>query len=175
MAKRKAADVVNASADEVTMNEEGPSTSTAISTGAREDDDEVMIDTEATIASTGDAPAFPPAPASAGQALLKSETRRIPMPPHRMTPLKKEWINIFGPLTEMLGLQVRMNVPRKAVEVRVRIVGFTHNLIHTGGQARHRSIQRIPALFRKAQTLSKHLHLDLMSTYGSELICISCF
>ena len=43
------------------------------------------------------------------------------IPPHRMTPLKKEWINIFGPLTEMLGLQVRMNVQRKCVEIRVRL------------------------------------------------------
>ncbi|EIN07168.1 hypothetical protein PUNSTDRAFT_71680 [Punctularia strigosozonata HHB-11173 SS5] len=77
-----------------------------------------MIDTEAAATAVGDAPLFAPAPASAAQGTLKSETRRIAIPPHRMTPLKREWINIFGPLTEMLGLQVRMNVPRKAVEVR---------------------------------------------------------
>lgn len=41
------------------------------------------------------------------------------MPPHRMTPLKKDWLSIFGPLTEILGLQVRMNVQRKSVELRV--------------------------------------------------------
>lgn len=51
----------------------------------------------------------------------KSEMRRIPIPPHRMTPLKNDWVNIFGPLTEMLGLQVRMNVPRRCVEVRVSL------------------------------------------------------
>ncbi|KAA1469196.1 eukaryotic type KH-domain (KH-domain type I) [Dentipellis sp. KUC8613] len=64
------------------------------------------------------APSFAPAPASAINSAQKSETRRIPIPPHRMTPLKKDWVNIFGPLTEMLGLQVRMNVQRKCIEIR---------------------------------------------------------
>lgn len=86
------------------------------------DDDEVMIDTDAS-ATTGTAPTSAPSfPALTGSALhtsLKSEMRRIPIPPHRMSPLKKDWINIFGPLTEILGLQVRMNVQRKAVEIRV--------------------------------------------------------
>jgi RNA-binding protein PNO1 len=85
-------------------------------------DDDLMIETD-DIPSTS-TPAFPPLPPSAGQTSLKSEMRRIAIPPHRMTPLKKDWINIFGPLTEMLGLQVRMNVQRKSVELRVR-VGWT--------------------------------------------------
>ncbi|KDQ18005.1 hypothetical protein BOTBODRAFT_104778 [Botryobasidium botryosum FD-172 SS1] len=63
-------------------------------------------------------PAFPPLPASAQTGLLKSEIRRIPMPPHRMTPLKNDWVNIFTPLTEILGLQVRMNVQKRSVEVQ---------------------------------------------------------
>jgi len=33
--------------------------------------------------------------------------------------LKKEWINIYTPLVEMAGLQVRMNVKRKCVEIKV--------------------------------------------------------
>jgi len=77
--------------------------------------DDLMIEIEDVLSTS--APAFPPL-ASAGQTTLKSETRRIAIPPHRMTPLKKDWINIFGPLTEILGLQVRMNVQRKCVEVR---------------------------------------------------------
>jgi len=67
---------------------------------------------------TSSALAFPPVTAGAEKTTLKSETRRIPMPPHRMTPLKKDWLNIFGPLTEILGLQVRMNVQRRSVEIR---------------------------------------------------------
>ena len=99
----------------------------ALSTGpsaeqsAANDDDDVMIDTEdAGAPADSSAPAFGPLPASAQRTTLKSETRRIPIPPHRMTPLKKEWVNIFGPLTEILGLQVRMNVQRRCVEIRVR-------------------------------------------------------
>ncbi|KAJ7583000.1 hypothetical protein C8J56DRAFT_956274 [Mycena floridula] len=79
-------------------------------------DDELMIDAE--VPQTSAAPIFPALPASALQTSLKSETRRIPIPPHRMTPIKKDWINIFGPLTEILALQVRMNVQRRSVEVR---------------------------------------------------------
>jgi RNA-binding protein PNO1 len=83
-------------------------------------DDEVIIDTDPTALSLPtSAPEFLELPASAQSSTLKSEIRRIPIPPHRMTPLKKDWINIFGPLTEILGLQVRMNVQRKCVEARV--------------------------------------------------------
>ncbi|KAH9901520.1 hypothetical protein C8Q73DRAFT_635900 [Cubamyces lactineus] len=77
-----------------------------------------MIDTDPSAPPQSAAPAFPPLPASAQKATLKSEMRRIPIPPHRMTPLKKDWVNIFSPLTEMLQLQVRMNVQRKCVEIR---------------------------------------------------------
>lgn len=79
------------------------------------EDDVVMIDPSVSI----DKPAFPPLPASAHASTAKSENRRIPIPPHRMTPLTKDWLNIFSPLTEMLGLQVRMNIPKKCVEMRV--------------------------------------------------------
>ncbi|GBE82139.1 Pre-rRNA-processing protein [Sparassis crispa] len=83
------------------------------------DEDEVMIDTNPDpLPTQSAAPAFPPLPASAQRTILKSEMRRIPIPPHRMTPLKKDWVNIFSPLTEMLQLQVRMNVRRKCVEIR---------------------------------------------------------
>ncbi|KAF9036638.1 hypothetical protein BJ165DRAFT_1354333 [Panaeolus papilionaceus] len=84
-----------------------------------DDDDEVMIDADSYIPqAAGAAPAFAPVAPGADKVRLKSETRRIPIPPHRMTPLKKEWLNIFGPLTEILSLQVRMNVQRRSVEIR---------------------------------------------------------
>jgi RNA-binding protein PNO1 len=84
------------------------------------DDDALMIDTDPTLLPQATStPAFPPLSANAEKTKLKSEARRIPIPPHRMTPLKKDWINIFGPLTEILGLQVRMNVQRRCVEARV--------------------------------------------------------
>lgn len=120
--------------DEVDMDDiehptDGPSSSTLADTPSnetvQEDDDELMIDPDSASTSlfpnaNSSAPAFDAAPASAVRGSLKSETRRVPIPPHRMSPLKKDWVNIFGPLTEILGLQVRMNVQRKAVEIRVR-------------------------------------------------------
>ncbi|KAG2157457.1 hypothetical protein DEU56DRAFT_764757 [Suillus clintonianus] len=83
------------------------------------EDDDLMIEVDPTPAlEASSAPSFPALPASATQSTLKSETRRIPIPPHRMTPIKKDWINIFSPLTEILGLQVRMNVQRRCLEIR---------------------------------------------------------
>jgi RNA-binding protein PNO1 len=84
-------------------------------------DEEVLIDVGGPDVAhpTTEAPSFGPAPASAGQT-LRSDMRRVAIPPHRMSPLKRDWINLFGPLTEILGLQVRMNVQRKCVEMRVR-------------------------------------------------------
>jgi RNA-binding protein PNO1 len=89
--------------------------------GHTAEEDDLMIEVDPTSAlEASSAPAFLALPASATRSALKSETRRVPIPPHRMTPIKKDWINIFSPLTEILGLQVRMNVQRRCVEIRVR-------------------------------------------------------
>ena len=42
----------------------------------------------------------------------------MPIPPHRVTPLKKDWLKIYEPLVEHLKLQVRFNPKSKAVEIR---------------------------------------------------------
>lgn len=52
----------------------------------------------------------------------RSETRKVPVPPHRMTPLKTSWPKIYPPLVEHLKLQVRMNIRSKAVELRTSAV-----------------------------------------------------
>lgn len=68
---------------------------------------------------------FAPLSASAQQVGgIKNEFRRIPVPDHRMTPMKREWVNIYTPLVEQLGLQVRMNQKRRAVEIRVRFANI---------------------------------------------------
>jgi len=61
-------------------------------------------------------PKFPPAKNTGD--LHVSETRKVPIPPHRMTPLKTSWPKIYPPLVEHLMLQVRMNVKSRAVELR---------------------------------------------------------
>ncbi|EPE31800.1 Eukaryotic type KH-domain (KH-domain type I) [Glarea lozoyensis ATCC 20868] len=61
-------------------------------------------------------PRFAPAKASDGP--LRIESRKVPIPPHRMSPLKASWPKIYPPLVEHLKLQVRMNVKNRAVELR---------------------------------------------------------
>lgn len=83
------------------------------------DDDAVEINQsgagEASTSSSG----FAPLSAAEQSSVIKGEFRRVPIPPHRMTPLKREWVNLYTPMVEMLGLQVRMNVKRRAVEIKV--------------------------------------------------------
>ncbi|KAM9903233.1 hypothetical protein OXX69_008006 [Metschnikowia pulcherrima] len=49
---------------------------------------------------------------------VKLESRKVPVPPHRMTPLKNTWMKIYPPLVDHLKLQVRMNLKTKTVEMR---------------------------------------------------------
>jgi len=58
------------------------------------------------------------APASATPIAFRRELRKVPIPPHRMTPLKNEWPKIYPPLVEHLKLQVRMNIKTHSVELR---------------------------------------------------------
>lgn len=59
---------------------------------------------------------FPPAKNVDGPHI--AETRKVLIPPHRMTPLKTSWLKMYPPLVEHLKLQVRMNVKARAVELR---------------------------------------------------------
>ncbi|KAI5778227.1 hypothetical protein EDC01DRAFT_719448 [Geopyxis carbonaria] len=58
------------------------------------------------------------APAKQHMDVARAESRKVPVPPHRMTPLKNSWSKIYPPLVEHLLLQVRMNVKDRAVELR---------------------------------------------------------
>ncbi|KAL8767450.1 MAG: hypothetical protein Q9209_006036 [Squamulea sp. 1 TL-2023] len=57
-------------------------------------------------------------PAKPVAMVHEAETRKVLVPPHRITPLKSSWPKIYPPLVEHLKLQVRMNVKGKAVELR---------------------------------------------------------
>jgi RNA-binding protein PNO1 len=61
-------------------------------------------------------PVFTPAKDVA--TAYRIETRKVPVPPHRMTPLKANWPKICPPIVEHLKLQVRMNIKSRAVELR---------------------------------------------------------
>ena len=43
----------------------------------------------------------------------------MPVPRHRVTPLKQQWDSILKTLVEHMKLQVRMNIKKKCVEIRV--------------------------------------------------------
>ena len=72
-------------------------------------------------------PSFAPISKAAQQAatqadqVTRGQLRKVPIPPHRMTPLKNDWAKIFSPLVEMAGLQVRMNAKRRMVEIKVSL------------------------------------------------------
>lgn len=51
------------------------------------------------------------------KALPVKETR-IPVPANRYTPLKENWMKIFTPIVEHLGLQIRFNLKSRNVEIR---------------------------------------------------------
>ncbi|PHH92232.1 hypothetical protein CDD83_8343 [Cordyceps sp. RAO-2017] len=73
------------------------------------DDDAMAIDEEGR-------PRF--APTRDIDPVTRVETRKVPVPPHRMTPLKQAWPSIYPPIVEHLKLQCRMNIKRKTVELR---------------------------------------------------------
>lgn len=49
---------------------------------------------------------------------IRSQLRKVPIPPHRMSPLKRDWPKIYTPLVEQAGLMVRMNVRTRTVEIK---------------------------------------------------------
>ncbi|KAL6487562.1 hypothetical protein MHYP_G00041880 [Metynnis hypsauchen] len=71
---------------------------------------------------TGDAaaPKRPHFPPISGDRLTGGtvEMRKIPVPPHRYTPLKENWLKIFTHIVENLQLQVRFNLKTRNVEIK---------------------------------------------------------
>jgi RNA-binding protein PNO1 len=46
------------------------------------------------------------------------QLRKIVVPPHRMTPLRDNWLKIYTPIVTHLKLQIRMNTQLRAIELR---------------------------------------------------------
>lgn len=98
-----------------------------------DDDDDLMIEDavadDATARSAGvddDALQFAPISAASLAAaqhardgnVTKSQLRKVPIPPHRMSPLKRDWPKIYTPLVEQANLMVRMNPRTRCVEIK---------------------------------------------------------
>lgn len=77
-------------------------------------------------------PRFAPASKAATADVVRVEHRKVPIPPHRMTPLKAAWPKIYPPLVEHLKLQCRMNMKSKAVELRTSKVTTDTGAIQKG-------------------------------------------
>ena len=65
----------------------------------------------------------PPPPTSLLSILTSSprpslHSSKIPVPQHRLTPLKAAWMDLYTPVTTHLGLDMRMNLKAKRVEIR---------------------------------------------------------
>lgn len=111
-AARTSPEPINEDDGGVLINTSGPSSSSA----AVAQSTDIDMDAEST---TVDSALFAPESASSSRALrARPEERKVRVPPHRMTPLKNNWPKIYPPLVEHLKLQVRMNVAKKAVELR---------------------------------------------------------
>lgn len=41
------------------------------------------------------------------RSVIKSEIRKVPVPPHRYSPLKEHWTKIVFPVVKQLHLQIR--------------------------------------------------------------------
>mmetsp|Transcript_23347 Transcript_23347/g.31888 ORF Transcript_23347/g.31888 Transcript_23347/m.31888 type:complete len:234 (+) Transcript_23347:84-785(+) len=48
----------------------------------------------------------------------KFESRKVPVPPHRLSPLKNQWMDIYKPIVEHMKLQIRMNQKTRTVQLR---------------------------------------------------------
>ncbi|XP_051506877.1 RNA-binding protein PNO1-like isoform X2 [Myxocyprinus asiaticus] len=66
------------------------------------------------------APKRPQFPPISGDQLKggADEMRKVPVPAHRHTPLKENWLKIFTPIVENLQLQVRFNLKTRNVEIK---------------------------------------------------------
>ncbi len=47
-----------------------------------------------------------------------AEVRKVPVPSHRYTPLKDNWMKIFDPVVKNMNLQIRFNLKSRQVEIR---------------------------------------------------------
>lgn len=121
-------------ADGVTLEDAGNLSSLQQSGKGKAKQTKTSTDDMAMSLDTNDKPIFKPLSQAAAQSardavdVTRGQLRKVPIPPHRMTPLKNEWPKIYTPLVEMAKLQVRMNVKRKTVEIKVSVAGMTLSL-----------------------------------------------
>ena len=91
-----------------------------------------------------DKPGF--APLAAGEEQQKVQFRRIPVPQHRLTPLKTSWMQLYEPITKNLKLDMRMNLKTKKVRRGTRVSSAWHH-----ATLHHATLQCIVGLLVRAE------------------------
>merc|ERR1719378_316058 len=97
--------------EEISGDEETQPSEATVSRKRKKDKVEIM-ETD----SAAKKPNFPPVAIEEGVG--KTEFRKVPVPSHRYTPLKENWMKIFTPVVEHLKLQIRFNLKKRVVEIR---------------------------------------------------------
>lgn len=64
------------------------------------------------------APKFAPAVGAEVGGAAERRRRKVPVPAHRVGPLKAQWVAVFTPLVTQLKVQVRMNTKTRTVEIQ---------------------------------------------------------
>ncbi|KAL3995040.1 KH domain family protein [Acanthocheilonema viteae] len=52
------------------------------------------------------------------RSVTNAEVRKVPVPPHRYSPLKEHWAKIVLPVVKQLHLQIRFNLKSRNIEIR---------------------------------------------------------
>ncbi|KAL4859178.1 Pre-rRNA-processing protein PNO1 [Chlorella vulgaris] len=103
-----------AQADDI-LQEAAPMT--GIEAGTEEGEQQHAAGAAAGAEQAGLKPKFAPL-SSYEQNGKRIEFRRVPVPQHRMTPLKNNWLALYKPVTENLKLDMRMNLKTRKVEIK---------------------------------------------------------
>lgn len=51
-------------------------------------------------------------------AASRHKVRKVPVPPHRQTPMRAQWMQIYEPIVKHLKLQIRMNLRTKSIDLK---------------------------------------------------------
>ena len=89
---------------------------------------------------------------SSGQLPQKQKItfRRIPVPAHRMTPLKNSWMDLYVPVTSRMNLLMRMNLVKKCVELKMPKVNVENSTSTSeGGKAKQAKPPPEPSALQK--------------------------
>ncbi|XP_022632699.1 uncharacterized protein LOC106780394 [Vigna radiata var. radiata] len=82
--------------------------------------------------------------------------RKVNVPPHRYTPLKKAWMDIYTPIFKQMKIDVRMNLKMISCNIAVDMYWSIH-IVHTRQQTSMSQLENFESLAgveRRSQSTS---------------------